>query len=74
MKPDHIFNYLLRPLPSSMLLYQVTILFMDIVGFTTMSKEVPPQMVMEFVNTLFSKFDDLCDSFGVYKVETAGDW
>ena len=53
---------------------QVTILFMDIVGFTSMSKEVPPQMVMEFLNMLFSKFDDLCDNFGVYKVETAGDW
>ena len=30
-------------------------------------------MVMEFLNELFSKFDDLCDSHRVYKVETAGD-
>ena len=60
-----------RVLPFS---YQVTILFMDIVGFTTMSKEVPPHMVMEFLNMLFSKFDDLCDGCGVYKIETAGDW
>ena len=38
-----------------------------------MSKEVPAHMVMEFLNELFSKFDDLCDSHRVYKVETAGD-
>ncbi|GAX76114.1 hypothetical protein CEUSTIGMA_g3557.t1 [Chlamydomonas eustigma] len=52
---------------------QVTILFMDICGFTSMSKEVAPHLVMEFLNRLFSKFDILCDHYGVYKVETAGD-
>ena len=38
-----------------------------------MSKEVPAQEVMGFLNLLFSKFDALCDVHGVYKVETAGD-
>ena len=47
---------------------QVSILFMDIVGFTSMSKEVAPQMVMEFLNALFSKFDEICDDYDVYKV------
>ena len=33
-----------------------------------MSKEVAPQMVMEFLNALFSKFDEICDKYNVYKV------
>ncbi|GFH22663.1 guanylate cyclase domain-containing protein, partial [Haematococcus lacustris] len=51
----------------------VTLLFMDIVGFTAMSKEVAPEAVMVFLNTLFALFDALCDKHGVMKVETAGD-
>ena len=37
-------------------------------GFTSMSKEVPPQVVMEFLNDLFSKFDELLEDYNVYKV------
>jgi class 3 adenylate cyclase len=35
----------------------VTLLFCDIVGFTTMSKEVQPMAVMRFLNDLYSKYD-----------------
>ncbi|KAL6764591.1 nucleotide cyclase [Haematococcus lacustris] len=45
----------------------------SIVGFTAMSKEVAPEAVMVFLNTLFALFDALCDKHGVMKVETAGD-
>ncbi|GFH07394.1 guanylate cyclase [Haematococcus lacustris] len=38
-----------------------------------MSKEVAPEAVMVFLNTLFALFDALCDKHGVMKVETAGD-
>ncbi|GAX84156.1 hypothetical protein CEUSTIGMA_g11579.t1 [Chlamydomonas eustigma] len=51
----------------------VSIMFMDIVGFTTMSKQIQPQEVMIFLNALFTLFDDLVDEYEVYKVETAGD-
>ena len=37
-----------------------------------MSKQVEPQVVMAFLNQLFTVFDKLLDAFGVQKVETAG--
>merc|ERR1711862_785438 len=53
---------------------QVTILFTDIVGFTSMSQTVAPQQVMEFLHDLFVCFDDLVDMDpSLWKVETIGD-
>jgi class 3 adenylate cyclase len=52
---------------------QVTVMFADIVGFTPMCTSVDPLTVMSFLNNLFSKFDNLLDHYGVYKVETIGD-
>ncbi|WZN67086.1 guanylate cyclase [Chloropicon roscoffensis] len=53
---------------------QVTILFTDIVGFTSMSQTVAPQQVMEFLHELFLCFDDLVDmNPSLWKVETIGD-
>ena len=53
---------------------EVTILFTDIVGFTSMSQTVAPQQVMEFLHELFVQFDELVgrDSL-LWKVETIGD-
>ena len=53
---------------------EVTILFTDIVGFTSMSQTVAPQQVMEFLHDLFVRFDDLVDMDpSLWKVETIGD-
>ncbi|KAJ9508086.1 hypothetical protein QJQ45_021443 [Haematococcus lacustris] len=80
--PKHIIEYMATSGPSfgpqqvaglARQHHHVTILFMDIVGFTSMSKEVPPEAVMAFLNTLFGHFDNLCDKHGVLKLETAGD-
>ncbi|KXZ51758.1 hypothetical protein GPECTOR_11g202 [Gonium pectorale] len=49
---------------------QVTLLFADIKGFTPMCGELEPSAVMRMLNELFSRFDDLLDTFGV---ETIGD-
>ena len=52
----------LRPRP------QVTILFTDIAGFTSMSRQVDPAEVMAFLNQLYVRYDQLLDRYNVYKV------
>ena len=51
-----------------MLAAQVTLMFADIVGFTSICKQVPPDVVMTFLNDLYREFDDLVTIFNVYKV------
>ena len=52
---------------------QATILFADMVGFTKMSATVTPARLVEILNSLFSRFDALCDRYGVEKIKTIGD-
>ena len=47
---------------------QVTIMFADIVGFTSMSHSSSPSTVMSVLNKLYTAFDELIGLFGVYKV------
>ncbi|KAG2500657.1 hypothetical protein HYH03_001423 [Edaphochlamys debaryana] len=51
----------------------VTVLFCDIVSFTTMCGQIKPTQVMSFLNRLFTRMDELLDKWDVYKVETIGD-
>ncbi|KXZ49017.1 hypothetical protein GPECTOR_23g106 [Gonium pectorale] len=51
----------------------VTILFSDIVGFTSFSRQVAPLTVMRLLNELYKKLDAMLDIYKVYKVETIGD-
>ena len=51
----------------------MTILFADIVQFTDMCQQVDARVVMHFLNNLFGRYDQLLDTWGVYKVETVGD-
>ena len=51
----------------------VSMLYADLVGFTSFSAQVDPFKVMVFLNELFQVFDGLCDDFNVYKIETVGD-
>jgi len=52
---------------------EVSVLFADIVGFTSMAGRLPPQEVVRRLNDLFSTFDDLADELGVEKIKTIGD-
>ena len=43
-------------------------MFADIVGFTRLCQQVPPNTVLELLNDLYSKLDELVGIFNVYKV------
>ena len=52
---------------------EVTVLFADIVGFTTLSSQRSPIEVVTFLNQIFSEFDQLAEQFGLEKIKTIGD-
>ena len=51
----------------------VTVLFCDIVGFTTISTALAPADLVAELNGLFSAFDAICDELGIDKIKTVGD-
>jgi adenylate cyclase len=52
---------------------EVTVLFADIVDFTRMSEGSTPSQVVELLNELFTRFDELAEQHGLEKVKTIGD-
>ncbi|HEY7985425.1 MAG TPA: adenylate/guanylate cyclase domain-containing protein [Methylophilaceae bacterium] len=51
----------------------VTILFADIVGFTTLSAGMSPDDLVDILSQVFSRFDELTEKHGVEKIKTIGD-
>ena len=51
----------------------ISVLFADIVSFTVMSEKTSSEKIVGFLNDMFSKFDDLTETFGVEKIKTIGD-
>ena len=51
----------------------VSVLFADIVGFTEMSRAVPPITILRMLDDLFGAFDQAALELGVEKIKTIGD-
>lgn len=52
---------------------EVTIMFADLVDFTQLSADMPPAQLVDLLNQVFSKFDQLADEHGLEKIKTIGD-
>jgi len=50
-----------------------TILFCDVVGFTTLSQDLTADRTIDFLSKIFSAFDRLSADTGVEKIKTIGD-
>jgi class 3 adenylate cyclase len=50
-----------------------TVLFADLVGFTPWAAQSDPTQVVDFLDSLFSRFDELAAEHGVEKIKTIGD-
>jgi len=51
----------------------VTVLFADLVGFTTLVKHTDPVELVGLLNDLFSRYDRLASRLGLEKIKTIGD-
>lgn len=51
----------------------VTVLFADIVDFTSLAARMPAQDVVALLNAVFSRFDWLAEQHGLEKIKTIGD-
>ncbi len=50
-----------------------TVVFIDLVGFTPWAQRTPPDRVVEALDALFTRFDELAERHGVEKIKTIGD-
>lgn len=51
----------------------VTVIFGDLVGFTALSSATPGAEVVEMLNGLFSRFDEIAQELQIEKIKTIGD-
>ncbi len=51
----------------------VAVLFADIVGFTKISLQIPAATVMELINFIFGRFDEIMERHGCERIKTIGD-
>lgn len=51
----------------------VTLLYSDIVGFTSICSTAQPIQIVEMLKSLYLDFDNACGLLDIYKLETIGD-
>lgn len=52
---------------------EVTVLFTDFKGFTTIAEKLSPQELVAEINLCFSAFDKIMGKYGIEKIKTIGD-
>ncbi|MCB9183356.1 MAG: tetratricopeptide repeat protein [Flavobacteriales bacterium] len=52
---------------------QVTVIFTDFKGFTSMAERLGPKELVKDIHECFSAFDRICERHGVEKIKTIGD-
>ncbi|MDV3348466.1 adenylate/guanylate cyclase domain-containing protein [Leptolyngbyaceae cyanobacterium CCMR0082] len=52
---------------------EVTVLFADIVNFTQLTETQPAANIVDLLNQVFSRFDQLAENHGLEKIKTIGD-
>lgn len=51
----------------------ITVLFADLIGFSSRSENMDPKTLIEELNECFIKFDEITSKYGVEKIKTIGD-
>ena len=51
----------------------VSVLFVDIVGFTGISRQLPASELIDLLDIVFTRFDVICKKHGLEKIKTIGD-
>jgi len=52
---------------------ECTILVSDLVGFTPLTMTLPPEELLNLLNDIFERFDNICEKLGLEKIKTIGD-
>eukprot|EP01012_Entosiphon_sulcatum_P010003 TRINITY_DN15781_c0_g1_i2.p1 TRINITY_DN15781_c0_g1~~TRINITY_DN15781_c0_g1_i2.p1 ORF type:complete len:745 (-),score=72.53 TRINITY_DN15781_c0_g1_i2:8-2242(-) len=75
--PDHIIATLKANQSSGTVIAEqidnATVLFADIVGFTSLSSNLRPEAIVSMLNRVFTAFDELAEQHRVLKIKTIGD-
>ena len=50
-----------------------SVLFMDLVGFTTLASIAPPKQLVYLLDAIFQKADEVVEQYGLEKIKTIGD-
>lgn len=51
----------------------LTVLFADLVGFTTAARDLPPEQIIDYLDAMVRAFDRRCAGHGAEKIKTIGD-
>ncbi|MEX2589103.1 MAG: adenylate/guanylate cyclase domain-containing protein [Chitinophagales bacterium] len=55
------------------LIDQVSVIFTDFKGFTSISEQLSPKELVNDLHECFSAFDTICEKYGIEKIKTIGD-